>query len=108
MTLPTTGLSVDSYDDILASIIASEKELISASIEVNEDTLLGQLNMIMSARLALANEGLQDVYDQRNINVAEGKALDDLVSLIGIQRQAPAPTKGEQIHFCIFQTLLRI
>lgn len=96
MTLPTTGLEVQTYEELLDSIIADEQELISSTINVNEDTLLGQLNIIMASRLALANEGLQDVYDQRNINVAEGKALDDAVSWMGIQRQGAVATAGEQ------------
>jgi len=96
MTLPTTGLEVQTYEEVLDEIIASEQELISSSIAVDEDTLLGQLNIIMAARLALANEGLQDVYDQRNITVAEGKALDDCISWMGISRQGAVATSGEQ------------
>jgi len=37
----------------------------------------------------------QDVYDQRNLDVAEGKALDDNVSWLGIKRQGSYPTNGE-------------
>lgn len=96
MALPSTGLQVSTYEEIFDEIITNEQELISSSINVNEDTLLGQLNTIMAARLALANEGLQDVYDQRNINVAEGKALDDTVSWMGIKRQGAVATSGEQ------------
>jgi len=96
MAIPSTGLEVQTFEEVFSTIIASEQELISSSININEDTLLGQLNTIMASRIALANEGLQDVYDQRNIDVAEGKALDDDVSWMGIQRQGAVATSGEQ------------
>lgn len=96
MAIPSTGLEVQTFEEVISSIIANEKELVSSTINANEDTLLGQLNTIMASRIALANEGLQDVYDQRNIDVAEGKALDDCISWMGIARQGAVATKGEQ------------
>jgi uncharacterized phage protein gp47/JayE len=98
MAISSTGLDVQSYEEILDSIIVSEQTNISDTIDVDEDTALGQLNIIMAAELALVNEGIQDVYDQRDILKAEGKALDDNVSWLGITRQAAAATAGTQ-HF---------
>jgi len=106
MALPITGLSVPTFEDTLSNVILSNQELISSSIAINEDTLLGQLNLIMSSRIALANEGLQDVYDQRNLDVAEGKALDDNVSWLGIKRQGSYPTNGEQWFVGVDGTIL--
>ncbi len=95
MALTTTGLETQTEQEVLDSIIASEQELVSPTINVDDDTSLGQVNQIMANQIALTNEGIQDVYDQRDINKAEGKALDDNVSWLGITRQSAAPTFGE-------------
>lgn len=95
MAIEETGLIVQSYESILREIIEEEQKLISKSIDVGDDTGLGQANQIMAQRIALVNEAIQDVYDQRDIQKAEGKALDDNVSWLGITRQAAAATAGE-------------
>jgi len=96
MAISETGLSVQTYEELLDDIEQSEQENVSDTIDIDEDTILGQLNMIFAAQLALANQGIQDVYDGRKISVAEGIVLDDAVSWRGITRQGAVATAGEQ------------
>lgn len=97
MALTTQGLTVETFQEVLDAIITSLQEEVSPSIEVGDDTALGQANQIFATQIALANELIQDIYDQRDINKAEGKALDDNVSWLGITRQAESATAGEQL-----------
>ena len=73
MALSSAGLTVQTYEEILDSIIVAEQENVDPSIEVGDDTALGETNKIMAAEVALVNELLQDIYDQRSIFNAEGK-----------------------------------
>lgn len=97
MALTTQGLTVETFQEVLDAIITSLQEEVSPSIEVGDDTALGQANQIFATQISLANELIQDIYDQRDINKAEGKALDDNVSWLGITRQAESATAGEQL-----------
>ncbi len=96
MALETTGLVTQTFEEVLESIITNEQTLVSSDINVDDDTALGQTNQIMAAQIALVNQGLQDIYDSRDLTKAEGKALDDVVSWLGITRQAASATYGTQ------------
>lgn len=96
MALPSTGLETKRQPEILAEIVSSEQTLIDPNINTDEDLLLGQVNTIFSTREASLQELLQDVNDGKALSKAEGTSLDDLVSVLGIRRQAATPTKGEQ------------
>lgn len=98
MALTEQGLQIETQEEVLQNIVTSQQQNISPSIDVDDDTSLGQQNQIIAAQIALINQLAQDVYDQRNILLAEGKALDDAVTWLGIKRQAAAATTGEQ-HF---------
>ncbi|MCP4394942.1 MAG: hypothetical protein GY804_11850, partial [Alphaproteobacteria bacterium] len=95
MALTANGLTVPTYEEVLDAIITAEQENVSSQIDVDDDTALGQTNQIMAAQIALVNELTQDIYDQRSIFNAEGKALDDNVSWLGVYRQGAAATAGE-------------
>lgn len=94
MPLETTGLSIQTYEEALAFILQNEQAFISSQIDGSQETSLGQLNSIIASQVAILYQGLQDIYDARNIDVAEGVALDDIVSWIGITRQSAAATFG--------------
>lgn len=94
MALDITGLSVDTYEEIINNIATNQKVLISTALDNDVDTSLGQLNAIIAAQISLVNEALQDCYDQRDITKAEGKALDDAVSWLGITRQPASASFG--------------
>jgi uncharacterized phage protein gp47/JayE len=95
MALETTGLTVATFETILDEIILEQQQNISSAIDVSDNTALGHLNKIFANQLASNAALLQDIYDQRDITAAEGKALDDLVTLIGLSRQAAQATSGE-------------
>jgi len=96
MALSITGLETQTFEEVIDFIIEQQQELVSSDIDTNTDSSLFQVSSIMAQALALVNEGLQDAYDQRALDRAEGTALDDLVSLLGITRQAASATFGEQ------------
>ncbi len=95
MALTVNGLTVPTYEEVLESIVTEEQINVSSQIDVDNDTALGETNQIMAAQISLANELVQDIYDQRSIFNAEGKALDDNVSWLGVYRQGAAATAGE-------------
>ena len=95
MAISSTGLTIQTYEEVLDDIIRLEQENVSSTIDVSDDTALGQTNQIFAQRIALVNEGIQDIYDQRNLYTAEGKALDDNISWMGITRQGDSATAGE-------------
>lgn len=95
MALTIDGLTVPTFQEVISEIITQEQTNVSPSINVSDDTALGQLNQIFAAQIATTNQLLQDIYDQRNIFAAEGKALDDNVSWLGVFRQGAAATSGE-------------
>lgn len=96
MALTETGLTVQTYEQVLDSIVVSEQENVSSKIEVDDDTSLGQTNKIMAQEISSVNELVQNVYNQRSIYKAEGTALDDNVSWLGLTRQQATATSGEQ------------
>ncbi len=96
MALTVNGLVVQTKEELLDVIIELQQQNISPNIEIDDDTALGQLNQIVSTHITFLNELAQDVYDQRNIYLAEGKALDDCVSWMGVFRQPATATSGEQ------------
>lgn len=96
MALMLTGLEVPTYEETLQNIVDAQKEHVDNDIDVSDDTSLGQVNKIFSTHIRLANELLQDIYDQRSLENAEGKALDDNVSWLGLRRQGSTPTTGTQ------------
>ena len=106
MALETTGLVTQTEQEVLDSIITSEQDLVSPSIDISDDTALGQTNQIMASEIASANQGIQDVYDQRDITKAEVKALDDNVSWLGITRQPAAATNGEVLFSGVNNTTI--
>ncbi len=106
MPLTAEGLVVQTFQEVLDDIILAEQDNVSSQIDVNDDTALGETNKIMAAEIATTNQGVQDVYDQRNINNAEGKALDDNVSWLGITRQDAAATGGEALFTGINNTVI--
>ena len=96
MTLPASGLVVDTKEQVLDSVIQRQQQDVSPNIEVDDDTGLGQVNQIICTHISLTNQLVQDVYDARNILVAEGKALDDTTAWMGVYRQRATATNGEQ------------
>lgn len=57
-----------------------------ASTSLGSDSYLGQLCGVMSERLALVSEALQDTYNSQDPQAAEGVAVDYILALSGLTR----------------------
>lgn len=86
MALDANGLTIRRLPEVLADIVTSEQTNIDSNISTDDDTLLGQLNIIIAAAIADQEALAQAVYDNFNPLKAEGRNLDDLAALIGITR----------------------
>jgi uncharacterized phage protein gp47/JayE len=84
--LTPLGLEILRLPEVLEEIETSERQLIDPNISVTEDTVLGQMNNIIGSSLADLWALMQAVNDNFNIDVAEGKNLDDLATLRGVTR----------------------
>lgn len=104
--LDRNGLVKDQFVDILLDIEDSERANIDSSIYTRDDELLGQLNNIISERIASLNDLSQAVYDSFNIASAEGKNLDDLAALRGVRRAPATFSSGIQTFKAIAGTVI--
>lgn len=86
MALDANGLTIRRLPEVLADIVTSEQANIDSNIATSDDTLLGQLNVIIASAIADQEALAQAVYDNFNPLKAEGRNLDDLATLIGITR----------------------
>ena len=94
MALTETGLSIKRLPDIVSELEESLKLELGEDLDLSSDSLLGIINSIYAAALADQWAVSQAVYDAFNIDTAQGKQLDDLVSLVGITRLGASPTNG--------------
>lgn len=94
--LDANGLTIKRQPEILSDIVTAEQTNINPNINTQDDELLGQLNNILSSALADQWALAQAVYDNFNIDKAEGKNLDDLAALRGATRIAASATSGTQ------------
>lgn len=95
MALTETGLEVKRLPEVVAELEAALKLSLGEDIDLTSDSLLGIMNSIYGTSIADQWALAQAVYDAFNIDVAVGKQLDDLVTLIGITRQPASPTSGD-------------
>lgn len=95
MAIDETGLTIKRLPEILEELEAELKLQFGEGIDVSTDSLLGILNSIYGASIAEQWSLSQAVYNAFNIETAEGKQLDDLVNLVGINRLPASPTQGE-------------
>ena len=52
MALDANGLTIRRLPEVLEDLVTSEQQLINANISTDDDTLLGQLNVIIAAAIA--------------------------------------------------------
>lgn len=89
-----TGFEIKRLEDVLSEIEAAEKAAFGAGINVGSDSVFGQLNGIVSERLAELWEVAEAVYGSAFPDTASGAALDAVASLTGTTRLAPAKSTG--------------
>lgn len=86
--LTSTGLDIKDVEEILAGIVADQVANISADLQTEADTVIGQLNGIYAAALAECWELLEQVYLAAYPDTASGQALSYVAALTGAIRLA--------------------
>ena len=88
MGLDSNGLTIRSYDDILAQLEADERANIHPDINTNDTEYLGQMNKIIALYSQNLEQILQAVVDNLDPDLAEGVWLDKLAAEKAVQRLA--------------------
>lgn len=90
-TIDSTGLTIQSFDDVLEEIIAAQATALSLTpaqtqrMRLGVQSTLGQIVRIEAEREVMAQEALLAVYNALSIE-AEGPQLDRVVRLLGMTR----------------------
>jgi uncharacterized phage protein gp47/JayE len=90
--LTATGITIETLETLLASIVADQLANISPTLNTEADAAIGQLNAIYAAALAEVWELLESIYQGTAADTASGQALSYIAALTGTLRN-PA-TKG--------------
>jgi uncharacterized phage protein gp47/JayE len=86
--LTTTGITIKSVDEIVSDMEASQLANIDANLNVEADSVLGQLNGIYAAALADLWELMEQVYQAAYPDTASGQSLSYIAALTGALRQS--------------------
>lgn len=87
MNLTSTGLSVDTQAEILATIEADERAEISDRLDLSTSSPLGQLNRLLARAFRKVQESAADLYNAIDPDSASGDALFRLGALTGTIRE---------------------
>lgn len=103
-TLDSTGLTIDTLNEIIATLEDGYREIYGNDINVDSNSPDGQLiNLYAQANRDLL-EVVQQVYSGFDIEQAVGVVLDQRVSLLGIQRQGATFTQ-QQVEITVDRSL---
>ena len=105
------GLTVDGFvikrlQDIKAEVETSLRDALGNGINLLPTELLGQIVGIGAEREALIWELAQDVYNSQHPETADGVALDNVVSITGIQRLEATKGTGEGYAYGTLGTVI--
>jgi len=87
-TFDATGLTIDRYDDVFASLEASFKGVFGDDIDTSPESVFGQLIAIIAERVSDQNEVIEGVASAFDPAKAVGVWLSQLALLNGITRNA--------------------
>lgn len=90
MVFDSSGLAVDTYDEILAEVVTSFRDAYGASVPTKLESSMGQLQRLIALRTQQYQELAQKVVHARDPRLAEGVSLDQRNAGIGVGR------KGEE------------
>jgi len=85
--LTATGITIKNVDEIVSDLEAEEIANIDADLNVQADSVAGQLNGIYAAALAECWELLEEVYQSAYPDTASGQSLSYVSALTGAIRQ---------------------
>jgi uncharacterized phage protein gp47/JayE len=103
-TLDGTGLTIDTLNEIIATLEAGYKEIYGNDIIVDSNSPDGQLINIYAQSIRDLLEIIEQVNAGFDIEQAVGVVLDQRVSLLGIQRQGATFTQ-QQIDITVDRSL---
>jgi uncharacterized phage protein gp47/JayE len=86
------GFVMPQLTDIQTDINQALQAQFGAGINLNPESFFGQISGIMSERLALVWQAMQDVYNSQTPDTAFGASLDNVGALRGIPRLQAAPS----------------
>jgi len=86
--LHSTGFTIPTAAGIEGDIVADQRALIGADVETGAESIIGQLNGIVSERLRQTWEAIAAVYASMDPDQASGAALDARARLTGATRRA--------------------
>ena len=95
--LTSSGITIKSVDEILADMESEQLANIAADLNVEADSVLGQLNGIYAAALAELWELLEQVYQAAYPDTASGQSLSYIAALTGAIRR-PATKSTILVH----------
>lgn len=87
--LTTDGFKIKRLEDILEEIRQRFRDEFGDQIDLSDASPLGQIIAIFAERESLVWELGQDVYNSQYPLTAEGKQLDNVVSITGTTRRGP-------------------
>tara|TARA_R110002020_G_scaffold213427_1_gene420249 strand:+ start:46717 stop:47883 length:1167 start_codon:yes stop_codon:yes gene_type:complete len=85
--LDATGYTRPTLDEIIESMQATARSEFGPLIDVSSDEALGHFIGVNAIEISGLYEDLQQLYDDRNPNTAQGAALDALYLNLGLKRQ---------------------
>lgn len=97
--LVLTGFDIETFDDLLAANAADLKAALGASLNTNPDSVIGQIDAVLSNRLALLWELGLAIYNSQNPDTAEGVSLDHIGALTGVTRLPQAKSTASEVVY---------
>lgn len=94
---PLTGIVVPEVSEVRDDVGQSVQEAFQTDpndppLNIDPTSPMGQIVDALTAEIAAKNSEVAKVSDQNNLNIAEGRYLDALVSLYFVQRKLSEPT----------------
>lgn len=94
---PLTGIEVPEVADVREDVGQAVQEAFQTNpddppLNIDPTSPMGQIVDALTAEIAAKNSEVAKVADQNNLNIADGRYLDALVSLYFVQRKLSEPT----------------
>jgi hypothetical protein len=87
------GYVLPTQQQLLALMVADQKATIGPSVDTSSDSVLGQINGVVTRQLMIGYEGQQIAYYSNDPDVVEGVLQTALAKVTGTPRQAATTSK---------------
>ena len=85
------GYVLPTQQQLLALMVADETSTINPNADTSSDSVLGQINGVVTRQLMIAYEGQQTAYSSNDPDVVEGFIQTNLCKLTGTPRDDAKP-----------------